>query len=168
MDFAQQLVSYYKGEWLEAALLAAFGVVTTGLVTGMWQHTDNNALLKGLFYPIAFLAVFTVLAGTFGVYNNSQRLANLPVQYAEKPLVFLQAERARFESANGVNAWWLPLKLLWAALAMAGIALSFSTRSDFVNGLSIGLIIIGATGFVIDGFAHQRAKIYTAALLGQK
>ncbi len=168
MDFAQHLVSYYKGEWLEAALLTAFGVVTTGLATAMWQHVDHNTLLRGLFYPIAFLAAFTVLAGSFGVYNNSQRLASMPARYEQDPTGFVGAERARFEGPSGVNTWWMPLKLLWAALAMMGIALSFGSRSDFVHGLAIGLIVIGAMGFVIDGFAHHRAKIYTAALLAQR
>ena len=167
MDFAQHLVSYYKGEWLEAVLLTAFGLTTTSVAVVMWQHADQNALLKGLFYPIAFLAAFTVLAGGFGVYNNSQRLAAMPAQYAQSPTAFVQAESKRFESRNGVNTWWMPLKILWTALAVAGIAVSFVTRNDLTHGIAIGLIVIGAMGFVIDGFAHHRAKEYTAVLLAQ-
>ena len=117
MDFTQQLIGYYKGEWLEAALLSAFGLTMVAVVIAMWFFIDQNMLLKGLFYPIAFLALFTTLAGGFNVYNNSQRLAAMPTQYAENPKVFVQADVQRFESKNGVNVWWLPLKLLWVALA---------------------------------------------------
>ena len=165
MDFAHHLVSYYKGEWLEAALLTAFGVGLAGVAVVMWQHADQNSLLKGLFYPIAFLAAFTAMAGSFGVYNNQQRLATMPAQYAKNQTEFVLAERNRFEGKSGVNTWWMPLKVLWAVLALVGIAMSFSTRNDFAHGIAIGLIVIGAMGFVIDGFAHHRAKAYTAALL---
>lgn len=165
MDFAQHLVSYYEGEWQEAALLTAFGVALTGVAVVMWQHADQNGLIKGFFYPIALLAAFTAMAGSFGVYNNQQRLAAMPAQYAQNQAEFVQAERNRFEGQSGVNTWWMPLKVLWAVLVIAGIAVSFTTRSDFMHGIAIGLIVIGAMGFVIDGFAHHRAKAYTAALL---
>ena len=167
MDFAQHMISYYKGEWLEAVLLTAFGITTIILALMMWQHTDHNALLKGLFYPIAFLAAFTFIAGGFGVYNNSQRLATMPAQYVQNKIEFVQIERNRFEGTYGVNAWWIPLKALWAILVVAGIAATFVTRNDHIHGIAIGLIVIGAMGFVIDGFAHHRAKAYTAILLSQ-
>ena len=51
MDFAHDLVSYYKGEWLEAVLLTAYGIATTSVAVVLWQHADQNALLKELFYP---------------------------------------------------------------------------------------------------------------------
>lgn len=167
MDFTQNLITYYKGERLEAVLLAVFGVVTIGIAVVMWQNFNQNQMLKGLFYPFAFLAVFTFLVGSFGTFNNTRRLEKMPLQYAENPKAFVQAEIDRFEGKNGVNKWWLPLKITWAILAVAGIVLSFATKSDFINGIAIGLILIGAMGFIIDGFAHQRAKIYTTVLTGQ-
>ena len=45
--------------------------------------------------------------------------------------------------------------------------LRFFTKIKFLNGIAIGLILIGAFGFIIDGFAHQRAKLYTAVLLAE-
>jgi hypothetical protein len=167
MDFAQHVVSYYKGEWLEAALLTAFGVVLTGVAVATWLHMNQNPLTKGFFYPMAFLAVFTLLAGAFQLYSNGQRLATMPAQYAQNQTEFVQAELSRFEGQSGVNTWWMPLKVLWTILVIGGIAVSFTTGNDFVHGVAIGLIVIGSMGFVIDGFAHHRAKQYTAALLTQ-
>lgn len=60
------------------------------------------------------------------------------------------------------------MKILWAILVITGITVSFVTRNDQTHGFAIGLIIIGAMGFVIDGFAHHRAKIYTTVLISQK
>lgn len=165
MDFAQHLAGYYKGEWREAALLTIFGLIASGLAVVLWRQADQHTLLKGLFYPVAFLAVFTVLAGGLGVYNNCQRLAAMPTQYAQNPAAFVQAEHTRFEGKGGVNTWWMPLTLLWTAVAVVGIALSFSTSREVVRGVGIGLIFIAAMGFLIDGFAHRRAKHYTSQLL---
>lgn len=167
MDFAQHLANYYKGERLEAVMLTAFGITTMGVAVVMWQHSGQNAFLKGLFYPIVFLAIFTFLAGGFGVYNNSQRLAVMPAQYIQNPTALVQTESNRFEGRKGVNSWWMPLKILWTSLALAGIALTFSAHSDLTHGIAIGLICIAAMGFLIDGFAHHRAKLYMAALLTQ-
>ncbi|HZK92869.1 MAG TPA: hypothetical protein VFC67_01575 [Prolixibacteraceae bacterium] len=47
------------------------------------------------------------------------------------------------------------------------MALSFVTKKDLVNGIAIELIFFDALGFAIDGFAHQRAKIYTATMMSQ-
>lgn len=164
MNFAEHLLLYYKGEWLEATLLSIFGLVAGCVAFAIWQPSAHNALLKGLFYPIACLAALTFFTGCFGVYNNSQRLQVLPAQFVQTPAVLVNAEIQRFESSGGVNAWWLPLKALWTILLFLGVAVSFTTRSDFVQGLAIGIIVVGAMGFVIDGFAHHRAKVYTAAL----
>ena len=162
-----QLMTYYKGERLEAILLAVFGLLTIGIAVVMWQYINQNQMLKGLFYPIAFLGAFTLLAGSFNAYNNNQRLDKLPIQYSANQKEFVQTELKRFEGNNGVNKWWMPLKVTWAILVIAGLILSFTTKSELTNGIAIGLILIGAMGFIIDGFAHQRAKIYTTALTSQ-
>lgn len=167
MDFTQHLITYYKGERFEAVLLTILGSVLLFIAIVMWQHMNQNQMLKGFFYPIAFLAVFTLFAGGFNTYNNNQRINNLPLQYATNQKEFVKAELDRFEGTNGVNKWWMPLKVTWALLVITGMVLSFATKKDLVNGIAIGLIFFGALGFIIDGFAHQRAKVYSAVLMSQ-
>ncbi len=166
MDFTQQLISYYKGERFEAVLVAVFGLIAIGIAISMWQY--QNQMLRGLFYPVAFLAIFTFVVGVFGTYNNTQRIESLPLQYVKTPKEFVHNEFERFEGKNGVNTWWMPLKTAWAIIAIVGIILSFTTKNEFISGIAIGLILIGASGFIIDGFAHQRAKIYTGVLVEMK
>lgn len=167
MDFAQQLVSYYKGEWLEAALLAAFGATLAGVTLATGLYTDPCSLIEGFSYSMAFLAVSTLFAGAFQLYSNSRRLATMPAQYAQNPKAFVQAELNRFEGKGGVNSWWMPLKILWAIFVIGGISVPLVIGSELVQGVAIGLLVLGGVGFVIDGFAHRRAKQYTAALLAQ-
>lgn len=167
MDITQHIVAYYKGERFEAMLLTAFGVVMLVIAVAMWSNLGQNQMLKGLFYPVAFLALFTLGAGGFNTYNNTQRLELLPAKYKADSAAFVQTEVGRFDGPNGVNTWWMPLKLTWAICVVVGMVLSFTTKRDLVNGVAIGLILIGAMGFIIDGFAHQRARVYAAVLTGQ-
>ena len=68
----------------------------------------------------------------------------------------------------------------WAAAASLGRGLMFSLfslavfllgagvfllGSQFWEGVAVGLIVIGAAGHVIDGFAYQRNEAYTEAVL---
>ena len=135
MDFAQHLISYYKGEWMEAVLLTAFGITCTFGAVVMWQHADQNAMLKGFFYPIAFLAALTVLTGSFGVYNNSQRLATMPAQYAQSPPEFVQAERNRFDGTNGVNTWWMPWAMSLRVINDTAMPAMTRTAHNTFNGI---------------------------------
>lgn len=65
MDFTQHLITYYKGERFEAVLLTALGVVLQFIAIITWQHPNQNQMLEGLFYPIAFLSLFSLFAGGF-------------------------------------------------------------------------------------------------------
>ncbi|HZK92868.1 MAG TPA: hypothetical protein VFC67_01570 [Prolixibacteraceae bacterium] len=103
MDFTQHLITYYKGQQFEAVLLTALGVVLLFIAIIMWQHLNQNQMLKGLFYPIAFLSVFSLFAGGFNSYSNNQRINNLPLQYATYQNEFARSELYRFEGMNGVN-----------------------------------------------------------------
>lgn len=60
--------------------------------------------------------------------------------------------------------WYLFTNFYWwrAVFVVTGMALSFTPKSGFINGMGIGLVLIGAVGFIIDGFARQRAKVYTS------
>ncbi len=108
MNFIQHLITYYKGERFEALLLTLFGLLMMGVAAAMWQHIDRNVIVKGLLYPIAFLALFTFCAGSFGVYNNNQRIAELPKQYTMNANEVVKKEVARFQGPSGVNTWWMP------------------------------------------------------------
>ncbi len=167
MNFAQNIIIYYNGERNEAILLTILGLVLTSVSIFIWQHPGKNQMMNGFFYPIVFLALSTLILGGFGVYNNTQRLERLPSLYSTNHNEFVKNEINRFEGPYGVNKWWVPLNIIWTLLLITGIVVSFATKKDLVNGIAIGLIFIGSIGFIIDGFAHQRAKIYTAELTKQ-
>ncbi len=78
--------------------------------------------------------------------------------------VTLRAERAGF-------AWGLAIPLivfglfaiavgaavgLRTALLLVGLGLRFGLKADWAHGVGPALILIGAMGFLIDGFAERR------------
>ncbi|MGF1637175.1 MAG: hypothetical protein ACFCUU_08890 [Cyclobacteriaceae bacterium] len=164
MDFAETLVWYYKGERNEALSLAVAGLVILIICAFIWKNMHSNDLVRGLFYPLLFLGLLGLFAGGFKAVNNQKRLTELPAEYAHDNRAFKLKEIERFEGSGGVNSWWLPLKITWSVLLLLGIGIGLWSKSDWWHGLAIGLLIWGTFGWVVDGFAHQRARIYTTEL----
>jgi lipoprotein signal peptidase len=63
-----------------------------------------------------------------------------------------------------VNANWSLYIGTWVSLLVVGLVLRFGLKADWAHGLGPALMLIGAMGFLIDGFAERRARPYTQAL----
>lgn len=167
MDFTETIIEYYQGERNEASYLFIFGLILLVNSIIIWFNLNSNVMLKGLFYPILLLTMLSILAGGYNVWNNQRRIDKLPIEYKKDNQVFLKKEVERFTAPNGVNSWWLPLKVFWFFLLLLGFSITFLTKSDFIQGIALGLIVWGCFGMIVDGFAQQRAKNYTFELLKQ-
>lgn len=167
MDFTETIIEYYLGERNEAAYLFILGLILLVVSIIIWFNLNSNVMLKGLFYPILLLTMLSLFAGGYNVWNNQKRIEKLPIEYKNARQGFLENEIQRFTAPNGVNSWWLPLKVFWGSLLLLGLSITFLAKSDFIQGIAIGLIVWGCFGVIVDGFAHQRAKNYTFELLKQ-
>lgn len=164
INFIQDLNTYYKGEKNEAIWFTLLGIILVISSVVIWRNSIDNVLLKGLFYPIAIFGVFSTLAGGVNIYNNNLRLVKLPIEYEIQKDEFIKKEYQRFEGKRGVNNMWFPLNIMWSIITLIGIVMIFISKGDFKHGVAIGLIVIGSIGFLIDGVASYRAKIYTSQL----
>jgi hypothetical protein len=63
-----------------------------------------------------------------------------------------------------VNANFKTTFYAFGALALLGLALHYLAGPGWGRGLGTMLILVGALGLLIDGFAERRAVPYTAAL----
>jgi lipoprotein signal peptidase len=63
-----------------------------------------------------------------------------------------------------VNDNWPIYLSTWTVLVLVGLGLRFGLKADWAHGLGPALILVGAIGFLIDGFAERRAQPYTDAL----
>ena len=63
-----------------------------------------------------------------------------------------------------VNANFRLTLYAFGALAAIGLGLHYLVTTDWARGLGAVLILVGAVGLLIDGFAERRAAPYTKAL----
>lgn len=167
MEFSESIISYYRGEKSEAIILLIFGVLVLVFLFGLlWKYPTD--LAKGLTYPISVFILIAVGAGIFNAYNNEKRLAQLPLKYFENKEAFIEEEYQRFEGQNGVNNWWLPLNIAWTLCILIGTSLYFFKDGFYSKGLALGIVFLGFSGLLIDGFAKERAAKYTKEILMQK
>ena len=164
MEFSESIISYYRGEKGEAVILVLFGILVFALLsTLLWKYPSD--LAKGLTYPVSVFILIAVFAGTFNAYNNQKRLNEFPARYLDNREAFVEAEFRRFEGDNGGNRWWLPLNIAWTLCLVIGVALYFMKDGYYSKGVALGIVFLGFSGLLIDGFAKERAEKYTGKIL---
>jgi hypothetical protein len=161
MPFLTQMQAYFRGERLEAL----FYICPAGLV--LWAlaitalKAERGAYAWGLSVPwfVFGLALVGVGAGV-GLRTPSQ-VAQLEQEYSASPKAMVEKELPRMRQ---VNKMWTTYVSVWASLVAVGFALRFALKADWAHGVGPALMLVGAFGFLVDGFAERRARPYTAAL----
>ena len=157
VDFLPQLQEYYKGERLGAIWFTIVGVALLLLSLFIWKQSPPVSMGRGLLYPLLFVGICCIIAGPLLMRSNKDRLVRFPQEYQVDEQAFIIKETARLE---GVGRWWLPLKITWSLIILVGLVLAFIGTTPYWKGLGLGLLLIGAIGHVVDGFAHERANVY--------
>lgn len=161
MTFLEIMQSYFRGERVEAlfyivpAGLVLFGLAATALAS------DRGGFGWGMAVPLIFFGLLLVSVGAGVGLRTPGQLAELERSYREDPAAMVAEEIPRMQK---VNANWPRYIATWTALAVIGLGLRFGVSKDWAHGLGPALILAGAIGFLIDGFAERRARPYTAAL----
>ena len=152
---------YFQGEKIEALVfILPLGLLS--LVFGGWLFTDGGSgFARGVAIPFLLMGlVMTTVGATVGLRTPAQVSALESAVHSDAPAA-RAAEVVRMSKVNG--AWKIYLAV-WAAFAVAGIALRFATHSDFLQGLGIALVFFAGVGLLVDGFAERRTHPYTEAL----
>lgn len=161
MDFLEVMHSYFRGERIEAlfyivpAGLLLLGMAATAVVT------DRGGFGWGLALPLAVFGLVALGTGAAVGLRIPGQVAEIEQAYREDPGAMVGKELPRMQA---VNANWPRLITTWATLVILGLALRFAVKADWAHGVGPALILVGALGFFIDGFAERRARPYTAAL----
>ena len=161
MTFIDILQAYFRGERIEAffyilpAGLLLIGMGITALVS------DRGAFGWSMAIPLLLFGLIAAGTGLQVGTRTASQVAALEAQYAQNPAQMLATEIPRMEK---VNANWPIYLTTWAALVVIGLVIRFASSSDWAHGLGPALILVGAIGFLIDGFAERRARPYTEAL----
>lgn len=161
MPFLDTLHAYFRGEKLEALwFILPMGPLLLALAL-VALKVERGGFAWGVAVPCALFGLVALVTGGVVASRTDAQVAALERRYTEAPAAMAQAELPRMEQ---VNADFRRYFVGFAALAAVGLALVTAVQSGWARGLGPALLLIGALGFLVDGFASRRAVPYTAAL----
>lgn len=161
MDFLDIMRTYFRGERIEAlAFIVPTALALIALAVVAFK-AERPGFAWGLAVPLVAFGLLGLTVGATVGLRTAGQLEALERAYETDPAAMAAEELPRME---GVNRWW-PIYLgAWTLFVVSGLILRFAIHADWSQGLAIGLMLVGAVGFAIDGFAERRARPYTAAL----
>ena len=160
MSFFDVMQAYFRGEKLEALcfilpiglLLLAFGAVAL--------KAERGGYAWGIAIPCFLFGLVLVGTGIGVGGRTSGQVAELERGFAKAPAAMVAKELPRMEK---VNSNFRTTFIAFGVLAVLGLALHYLV-AGWGRGLGAVLLLVGAIGLLIDGFAERRALPYTAAL----
>lgn len=162
MSFLDVMQSYFRGEKLEAF----FAILPVGLLLIAFGALAIKAERGGYAWSIAIPSILfgLVLVATgigVGTRTNGQ-VAELKASYEKAPAAMAKKELPRMQK---VNQNFRTTFYAFGALALLGLILHFAIQAGWSRGLGAVLVLVGAIGLLVDGFAERRAEPYTKALV---
>jgi hypothetical protein len=161
MSFIEAMQTYFRGEKLEAL----FFILTIGVALIAFGIVALKAETGGFAWGVAIPAILfgLVLVGTgIGVaWRTDAQVAELKKAYETDAAAMAKEEMPRMEK---VNANFRTTFYVFGILAAVGLGLHYLAGPTVGRGLGAMLILVGALGLLVDGFAERRAVPYTQAL----
>jgi len=161
MPFLEVMHSYFRGERIEAlCFIVPVGVAMLAFAA-VTLRAERGGFAWGLAVPLVVFGLFAIGIGAAVGLRTTGQVAAIEFRAEEDPAAMLADELPRMQK---VNDNWPVYVGMWTTLVLLGLALRFGLKADWAHGLGPALILIGAVGFLIDGFAERRARPYTEAL----
>jgi hypothetical protein len=153
--------AYFRGERIESL----YFIVPIGLAmvafAAVTLRAERGGFAWGLAVPLVLFGVFAIGIGAAVGLRTGGQVAELEAGFQSDPGAMVAEELPRMQKVN--DNW--PIYIgMWTTLVLVGLGLRFGLKADWAHGVGPAIILIGATGFLIDGFAERRARPYTEAL----
>jgi hypothetical protein len=161
MPFLDVMHAYFRGERIEALyFIVPIGVALLAFA-GVTLRAERGGFAWGLAIPLVLFGLVAIGVGAAVGLRTPGQVAEIEARFQSDPAAMVAAELPRMRKVN--DNW--PIYLgTYAALVVIGLALRIGLRADWAHGVGPAIVLIGAFGFLIDGFAERRARPYTAAL----
>jgi len=161
MSFLDVMQTYFRGERAEGldfivplgVLLVAFAAVAV--------RAERGGFAWGLATPLAVFGLVAIVTGATVGLRTAGQVSEITAGFQSDPAAMVAKELPRMER---VNRNWPVYLGAWTAFVVIGLGLRFGSSADWAHGVGPALILVGALGFLIDGFAERRARPYTEAL----
>ncbi|MGB5704762.1 MAG: hypothetical protein WBM48_18215 [Polyangiales bacterium] len=161
MPFVDAMHTYFRGERVEALyFIVPLGVAFVAFAA-VTLRAERGGFAWGLAVPLALFGLIAIGTGASIGIRTPGQVSEIEAGYRADPSAMLANELPRMQK---VNANWSLYIGTWVSLLVVGLVLRFGLKADWAHGLGPALMLIGAMGFLIDGFAERRARPYTQAL----
>jgi AcrR family transcriptional regulator len=161
MTFLDTMQAYFRGEKLEAVLfIVPLGLALMGFAV-VALKVERGGFAWGVAAPCFAFGLLALITGGTVAARTARQVAAVERAWLESPAALATTELPRMEK---VNADFRSYFAAFAILVAGGLTLVLVVHAPWARGLGPALILIGACGFMIDGFASRRAVPYTAAL----
>lgn len=161
MPFIDVMHTYFRGEKLEAF----FFILTTGLALVVFGATalraERGGYAWGVSVPSILFGLVLIVVGTTVGLRTDRQVADIEQSFRQNPVALVQSELPRMEK---VNATFRTTYYLLGMMVAVGLLVHYAGGPHLGRGLGSTLILLGAIGLLIDGFAQRRAAPYMAAL----
>ena len=161
MPFLDVMHAYFRGERIESLyFIVPIGVAMVAFAA-VTLRAERGGFAWGLAVPLVLFGLFAIgIGAAVGLRTNGQ-VAALEAGFQSDPGAMVAEELPRMHK---VNRNWPVYIGMWTALVLIGLGLRFGWKAGWAHGVGPAFILIGAMGFLIDGFAERRARPYTEAL----
>ena len=161
MTFLDIMYTYFRGEKLEAfwfilpigILFIIFGVVAL--------KAERGGFAWGIAIPCFLVGIIFIGTGAGVGFRTARQVADLERGFKEQPAQMIKKELPRMEK---VNTNFRMTFFIFGAVVALGLLIHYLGGPECGRGLGAVLILAGAIGLLIDGFAERRAVPYTTAL----
>ena len=161
MPFLDVMHAYFRGERIEAlGFIVPVGVALVAFAA-VALRAERGGFAWGLAVPLVLFGVFAIGAGAAVGLRTPGQVASIEAGFQSDPGTMVAEELPRMKK---VNDNWPVYLSMWAVLVLVGLGLRFGLKADWAHGVGPAIILVGAIGFLIDGFAERRARPYTVAL----
>lgn len=162
MSFIDVMHAYFRGEKIEAI----FFIATTGLALVIFGITalkaERGGYAWGVGIPSILFGLVLIGVGAGVGLRTDQQVAEIEHSFHQSPSALVNQELPRMEK---VNANFRVTYYVLGLVAAVGLLIHYLGGSGWGRGLGSTLVLLGAIGLLIDGFAERRAVPYTAALI---
>jgi len=161
MDFIQHTLNWTRGEILESTIFGIFGFACLLISAAFWKFGSTPGA-RALIIPMLVIGLLYTAVGSFGIYNNTQRLTKFTEAYESDPRGFFQKEKDRVE---GFMTWYFYTFGTGTVMILAGLGLFLFVGSPNPRGIGLALILMGFSFLCIDFFSEERAVTYQQEIL---
>ena len=159
MDLIQYTSVWAKGDLLQGRIMLSVGILF--LIAAVTIITNSHALLKGTLIPMGLAVLILVVYGGFLAFSRSGHLEKTRAVYEENQEQAIQQE---YIKAIADNKNYTTLKPIWIGLIIISAILFFVFKTDYLKGLSLGLIGLFFIALIVDSLLHYRLKPYLEIL----